>query len=55
MFGASNAFFTGLSFTGVIIAILLPRNELRLQLEHLFFTKNETERKRNESEIQNPK
>lgn len=51
MFGASNAFFTGL----VIIAILLPRNELRLQLEHLFFTKNETERKRNKSEIQNPK
>ncbi|MFP3595074.1 hypothetical protein SB689_24320, partial [Chryseobacterium sp. SIMBA_038] len=29
MFGASNAVFTGLSFVGVIIAILLQRQDLK--------------------------
>lgn len=53
MFGASNAFFTGLSFTGVIIAILLQRQELRFQREELELTRNEMERTRKEFELQN--
>lgn len=53
MFGASNAFFTGLSFTGVIIAILLQRQELRFQREELELTRNEMVRTRNEFELQN--
>lgn len=41
MFGASNALFTGLSFTGVIIAILLQRQELKLQRNELELTREE--------------
>ena len=35
MFGAVNALFSGLAFAGVIIAILLQREELRLQRQEL--------------------
>jgi hypothetical protein len=31
MFGASNALFTGLSFTGLIVTILLQRQDLNIQ------------------------
>ncbi|BEV02822.1 putative phage abortive infection protein [Chryseobacterium gambrini] len=53
MFGASNAFFTGLSFTGVIIAILLQRQELKLQRQELTLTRNEMELTRDEFATQN--
>lgn len=53
MFGASNALFTGLSFTGVIIAILLPRQELKLQRNELELTREEMKLTRNEFETQN--
>jgi hypothetical protein len=33
LFGSVNALFSGLAFAGVIIAILLQREELRLQKE----------------------
>ena len=35
MFGAVNALFSGLAFVGVIIAILLQRQELQLQRTEL--------------------
>ena len=35
MFGAVNALFSGLAFAGVILAILLQRQELKLQREEL--------------------
>jgi len=47
-FGGLNAIFSGLAFAGVIITILLQRNELKLQREELkaqrleFETQNET-------------
>lgn len=41
MFGASNALFTGLSFVGVIIAILLQSQELKLQRNELQSTREE--------------
>lgn len=53
MFGASNALFTGLSFVGVIIAILLQRQELKLQRKELELTRNEMELTRDEFAIQN--
>lgn len=53
MFGASNALFTGLSFTGVIIAILLQRQELKLQRNELELTREEMKLTRNEFEAQN--
>lgn len=53
MFGASNAFFTGLSFTGVIIAILLQRQELKFQREELELTRKEMELTRDEFIAQN--
>ncbi|WP_160137768.1 putative phage abortive infection protein [Chryseobacterium sp. c4a] len=53
MFGASNALFTGLSFVGVIIAILLQRQELKLQRKELELTRNEMELTREEFIAQN--
>jgi len=53
MFGASNALFTGLSFVGVIIAILLQRQELKLQRNELELTRNEMELTRDEFSTQN--
>ena len=48
MFGGLNALFSGLAFAGIILTILLQRNELKLQREELkdtraeFKTQNET-------------
>lgn len=53
MFGASNALFTGLSFVGVIIAILLQRQELKLQRKELELTRKELEQTRDEFIAQN--
>ncbi|CAD0220328.1 putative phage abortive infection protein [Chryseobacterium sp. JV274] len=53
MFGASNALFTGLSFVGVIIAILLQRQELQLQRNELELTRKEMEQTRDEFVTQN--
>lgn len=53
MFGASNALFTGLSFVGVIIAILLQRQELKLQRHELELTRKEMEQTRDEFVTQN--
>lgn len=53
MFGASNALFTGLSFTGVIIAILLQRQELKLQRKELALTREEMKLTRIEFNQQN--
>lgn len=53
MFGASNALFTGLSFVGVIIAILLQRQELKLQRKELELTRKEMEQTRDEFVTQN--
>lgn len=44
MFGSVNALFSGLAFAGVIIAILLQREELSLQREELTLTRNELAR-----------
>ena len=41
MFGAVNALFSGLAFAGVIIAIVLQRNELTLQREELRLTREQ--------------
>lgn len=44
MFGGVNALFSGLAFAGVIIAILLQREELRLQRKELEDTRAELRR-----------
>ena len=44
MFGAVNALFSGLAFAGLIIAILLQRQELQLQREELAETRKEIRR-----------
>jgi hypothetical protein len=41
MFGVANALFSGLAFSGMIIAILLQRTELRYQREELTETRKE--------------
>ncbi len=43
-FGAVNALFSGLAFSGVIYAILLQRQELELQREELKLTREELHR-----------
>lgn len=48
MFGASNALFTGLSFVGVIIAILLQGQALKFQRHELELTRKEMEQTREE-------
>jgi hypothetical protein len=53
MFGAINALFSGLAFAGVIIAILLQRQELRLQRKELEQTKEELKGQRTALELQN--
>lgn len=42
-FGAVNALFSGLAFAGVIITILLQRDELELQRKELELTRKEME------------
>jgi hypothetical protein len=44
LFGSINALFSGLAFAGVIIAILLQREELALQREELKYTREELRR-----------
>ncbi len=44
MFGAINSLFSGLAFLGVIVAILLQKEELRLQREELEQTRAELRR-----------
>jgi hypothetical protein len=44
MFGAVNAFFTGLAFTGVVVAIYLQTRELALQRKELVLTRRELAR-----------
>lgn len=53
MFGAVNALFSGLAFAGVIIAILLQREELKLQRKELTQTREEFKRQTIEFEKQN--
>lgn len=51
-FGATAALFSGLAFVGVIYAILLQSQELRLQREELKLTRKEMEETREEIEGQ---
>lgn len=44
MFGTVNALFSGLAFAGVIVAILLQKEELGLQREELKMTREELKR-----------
>jgi uncharacterized membrane protein YccC len=44
LFGSINALFSGLAFAGVIVAILLQREELQLQRDELTYTRRELER-----------
>ena len=41
MFGAVNALFTGLAFSGVIVTIILQSKELKLQRDELIETRKE--------------
>ena len=53
MFGAINALFSGLAFSGVIYAIILQRKELMLQRRELEFTRKEIEGQKIQLEEQN--
>lgn len=53
MFGAVNALFSGLAFTGIIITILLQRQELSLQREELSHTRAEIKGQKEQMELQN--
>ena len=53
MFGAVNALFSGLAFAGVVIAILLQRQELKLQRKELKQTRQEFQQQTFEFEEQN--
>jgi hypothetical protein len=44
LFGSINALFSGLAFGGIIVAILLQREELKLQREELASTRRELQR-----------
>ena len=52
MFGAVNALFSGFAFAGVIYAILLQQNELRLQRKELSLTREELQGGRKAQEYQ---
>jgi hypothetical protein len=53
MFGAVNALFSGLAFAGLIVAILLQKDELTLQREELKFTRDEFRGQKEQMELQN--
>lgn len=53
MFGAVNALFSGLAFAGVIIAILLQREELELQRKELVQTREELHGQKEQLKLQN--
>ncbi|BFO67819.1 putative phage abortive infection protein [Chryseobacterium sp. KCF3-3] len=51
-FGAVNALFSGLALTGIILTILMQREELKLQKRELELTRSEMEKTREEFEVQ---
>jgi len=53
MFGAINALFSGFAFGGIILTILLQRQELKLQRKELSLTRQELQDTRKEFETQN--
>jgi hypothetical protein len=53
MFGAVNALFSGLAFSGIIYTILMQREELSLQREELKLNRQELQDTRKEFEQQN--
>jgi len=53
MFGAVNALFSGLAFAGVIYAILLQQQELRLQRDELQLTRAELAGQKEQLQAQN--
>lgn len=53
MFGAINALFSGLAFAGIILTILLQREELKAQREELKLTRKELKLTRREAKEQN--
>lgn len=53
MFGAVNALFSGFAFAGIIVTILLQREELTLQRQELELTREELKLTRKEFEDQN--
>ena len=53
MFGAVNALFSGLAFAGLIITLILQRQELELQREELEQTREELKNQRMEFEKEN--
>lgn len=53
MFGAVNALFSGLAFTGLIFTLILQRKELTLQREDLQLTREELRNQRKEFEAEN--
>jgi hypothetical protein len=53
MFGAVSALFSGLAFAGIILTILLQRDELRLQREELVLTRNELKGQKEQLQLQN--
>ncbi len=52
-FGALTALFSGLAFAGLIITIIMQRDELALQREELNLTRQELKRQRQEMHNQN--
>jgi hypothetical protein len=52
MFGAVNALFTGLAFAGVIITVLMQRDELALRRTELELTRDEMKEQRAQLEAQ---
>lgn len=53
MFGAVNALFSGLAFVGLILAILLQSEELKLQRRELESTRTELRGQKEQLELQN--
>lgn len=53
MFGAVNSLFSGLAFSGIIITILLQRQELAFQREELAHTREEIRGQKEQMELQN--
>ena len=53
MFGSVNALFSGFAFVGVIYAIILQSNELKLQRNELKFTRDELAGQKEQLQIQN--
>ena len=53
MFGLANALFSGFAFLGVVVAILLQQQELRLQREELGHTREELRGQKEQLKLQN--